>query len=96
MVIKHSDIPWTISLIAYDICLKLRAYLQMDKLKIYTIVLYCSLRTLRKVMDDEEERWDEYIEGALFALNTSQKRQITAHSILCLAEIHGLLLKWKN
>ena len=96
MVIKHSNTPWTISLIPYGICLHLRAYLGMDKIKIYTIILYCSLRTLRKVMDDKEERWDEYIEGALFALNTSQKRQITAHSILCLAEIHGLLLKWKN
>ena len=35
--------------------------------------MYCSLtRTLRKVMDDKEERWDDYIEGALFALNTNK------------------------
>ena len=29
-------------------------------------------RTLKKVMKDKEDHWDEYIEGALFAINTNQ------------------------
>ena len=33
-------------------------------------------------MDDKEERWDEYIEGACFALNTNKTTTTTGQPIL--------------
>ncbi len=51
----------------------------MNTIFLFFIFEYCVSRTLNKVVADQPEQWDQFLQSAMFALRT--KKQLTTKCI---------------